>query len=300
MSKKAKYAAALAMLLLALLLVTTYRYYSGSPTSGTEAPREPTTGALSGAEGAAPSNSSNTGLGTPPAEQAPSANALAGGSGVGPADGSVGPAVQKGGNGAGDTRATGVRNAGGTAPSKAKRAPSDSKKGAGSGTSGPGSSDPGSSEASAAASAQPSQPAEAKEAPKPEQVALETQCRNSVGASLRLVKLTYVLDGTPIFSQSGDKLAHGCEPFNRRLSPGNHELLVIADYQGTGYGVFSYHDSYRYKAQSIYHFAAREKSTTQITISLMEKGGVTTAVENRLAIGFKMNSRPASDSSAKP
>jgi hypothetical protein len=114
---------------------------------------------------------------------------------------------------------------------------------------------------------------------------------NSVGASLRLMKVAYLLDGKTIFSEDGAKLqeAKDLEVFNRRTTAGEHTLSVIATFQGNGHGVFSYFDSYRYMARSEHRFLVREKGVTQLSVTLLEKSGPLTAIENRLAIAFKVD-----------
>jgi hypothetical protein len=115
--------------------------------------------------------------------------------------------------------------------------------------------------------------------------------RNRVGSSLRLVKVTYVLDGAVVFTEEGDKLAQSrdLEAFSRKTSPGEHTMVVVAEFQGNGRGVFSYFDAYRYRAQSAQRFNVREAATTDLTVMLLEKAGPMTSFENRLGIAFKVN-----------
>jgi hypothetical protein len=114
---------------------------------------------------------------------------------------------------------------------------------------------------------------------------------NAVGATLRLVKITYMLDGQVVATEEGGKLeqVRDFEAFNRRTSPGEHTVTAIADFQGNGRGVFSYFDSYRYRVRSDHRVTVRETGTTTVTVSLYEKSGPLVAIENRLAIGFRTN-----------
>jgi len=114
---------------------------------------------------------------------------------------------------------------------------------------------------------------------------------NAVGASVRLVKITYLLDGQVIATEEGGKLeqTRDFEAFNRRTSPGEHTVTAIADFLGNGHGVFSYYDSYRYRARSDHRVLVRETGTTIVTTTIYEKSGPLVAIENRLAIGFKVN-----------
>jgi hypothetical protein len=143
--------------------------------------------------------------------------------------------------------------------------------------------------------ANPAQPAAVQERPKPELGTLEVRGRNAVGSSIRLLKVTYLLDGNVVATQSGDRLVHlqDVEAFKRQIEPGDHTLSIIAEYQGTGYGAFSYHKGFGYTQRSSQRFNVREKSATKVTVSMFEKGGVTTAMEKRLAISFKVSASGA-------
>jgi hypothetical protein len=147
-----------------------------------------------------------------------------------------------------------------------------------------------SSTATAAPSASPTASVAASVAPTPVGMLIGHH-RNLMGASLRLIKIVYVLDGNVVFSEEGDKLSQSrdFEAFRRNVSPSEHTVSVIAEFQGNGRGVFSYFDTYRYKAQSSHRFNVREGATTQLTVTLLEKSGPTTSFENRMAIGFKVN-----------
>src|SRR6266542_4708244 len=105
----------------------------------------------------------------------------------------------------------------------------------------------------------PTAPPAASVAPTPVGM-LVVRHHNAVGTSLRLVKVTYLPDGNVAFTEEGDKLSQSrdFEAFSRRPSPGEHAVSVIAEFQGNGRGVFSYFDSYRYKAQSSRRFDVRE------------------------------------------
>ncbi len=114
---------------------------------------------------------------------------------------------------------------------------------------------------------------------------------NAIGASLHLAKITYLLDGQVVATEEGGKLdqTRDFEAFNRRTTPGEHTITAIAEFQGNGHGVFSYFDAYRYKARSDHRVTVRESGTTTVTISLYERSGPLVAIENRLAIGFRVN-----------
>src|SRR5262245_16686435 len=112
-------------------------------------------------------------------------------------------------------------------------------------------------EAQPAASATP--PAATVAPPPTPTGTLVVRHHNGVGNSLQLIKVTYFLDGSVAFTEERDKLAQSrdLEAFTKKTSVGEHAISVVAEFQGNG-GVFSYFDNYRYKAQSANKFIVRE------------------------------------------
>src|SRR5688500_3989942 len=77
---------------------------------------------------------------------------------------------------------------------------------------------------------------------------------NEMGSSFRLIKLIYSLDGTQVFVRT-DETAESLyktksfDIFAGPISPGNHNLAVVATYRGHGYGVFEYLSKYTFVAK---------------------------------------------------
>lgn len=103
--------------------------------------------------------------------------------------------------------------------------------------------------------------------------------RDTVGPMFRLVQVTCIVDGVAI----GAGRAPGGMLFDRKLPPGNHTVAVLAEYQGSGAGVFSYLEGYRFKGQTARTFTVRANATTQITVTAFEKGPMV-PYEERLAL----------------
>ena len=116
---------------------------------------------------------------------------------------------------------------------------------------------------------------------------------NKMGNSFRLIKLVYALDGTQIFARTDNSGAlHSDKPIEiltGPISPGSHTLSVLALYRGNGYGVFRYLNKYKFTVRSSHTFTAQEGKETSIKVIAFEKGGVTTPLEKRPAIDFKVN-----------
>ncbi len=68
------------------------------------------------------------------------------------------------------------------------------------------------------------------------------------------------------------------------ISSGEHQVAVHAVYRGEGHGVFSYLKEYTFKVESNHEFRAPHLKTIAITAVCFEKGGPTTALEDRPAI----------------
>jgi hypothetical protein len=116
--------------------------------------------------------------------------------------------------------------------------------------------------------------------------------KNKMGNSFRLIKLVYALDGTQIFARSDDSGAlHKNKTFDvltGPIAPGSHTISVLAIYRGHGYGVFKYLNKYRFTVRSSHTFTAAEGKATRVEVKAYERGGVTTKLEKRPAIDFKV------------
>jgi hypothetical protein len=117
--------------------------------------------------------------------------------------------------------------------------------------------------------------------------------KNEMGATFRLIKVVYALDGVQILNKVDDtgRLADMPEfdVYNGAIQPGNHTLSVQLVYQGSGFGVFSYLKGYKFKASSSNTFLAADNKATVVTVVGYEKGGLTTNMEDKPAIEFKVN-----------
>jgi hypothetical protein len=112
---------------------------------------------------------------------------------------------------------------------------------------------------------------------------------SSMGASFRLIKLIYTLDGTQVFVRTDDAgedlyRATNFDVFAGPISPGNHTLSAIATYRGHGYGVFEYLSKYTFTARGNQAFIAGDGKISKVDCKGFEKGGPTTPLEKRPAI----------------
>ncbi|MBI5511210.1 MAG: dihydrolipoamide acetyltransferase [Deltaproteobacteria bacterium] len=122
--------------------------------------------------------------------------------------------------------------------------------------------------------------------------------RNEMGSSFILRRAQYALDGAPIVNrtdETGNELndQEEIEVFNGSIAPGNHQISVYLEYQGYGFGVFSYLKGYRFKIKSSYTFNAEEGKLTSVKIVGYEKGGMTAELKDRPAVRYDIESAHA-------
>ncbi|MGA7744331.1 MAG: dihydrolipoamide acetyltransferase [Polyangia bacterium] len=117
--------------------------------------------------------------------------------------------------------------------------------------------------------------------------------KNEMGASFRLIKAVYALDGVQIFNKADDtgRLSEMTEfdIYNGAIQPGSHTLTVQFIYQGYGFGVFSYLKGYKFKASSSHTFVAADNKATVVVVVGYEKGGIATNMEDKPAVEFRVN-----------
>ncbi|HVR62807.1 MAG TPA: hypothetical protein VMU50_12970 [Polyangia bacterium] len=126
--------------------------------------------------------------------------------------------------------------------------------------------------------------------------------KNEMGSSFRLIKAVYALDGVQIFAKTDDtgRLSEMQEfdVYNGAIQPGSHTLSVMMQYQGNGFGVFSYLKGFKFTVHSSQTFVAGESKTTAISVVGYEKGNITTQLQDRPAIGFTVNVMSATEGGA--
>ena len=125
--------------------------------------------------------------------------------------------------------------------------------------------------------------------------------RNEMGSQFILESVAYALDGAPIFTKvdaAGDlDKREEFEIFNGRIVPGNHQIAVRMVYRGSGYGIFSYLEGYKFKLQSNQTFSAEGAKVTTVKVVGYEKGGITADIKDRPGIRYDITT--AKDASLK-
>lgn len=125
--------------------------------------------------------------------------------------------------------------------------------------------------------------------------------RNEMGSAFVLESVAYALDGAPVFTKvdvNGDlDKREEFEIFNGRIVPGNHQIAVRMVYRGSGYGIFSYLEGYKFKLQSNQTFNAEGAKVTTVKVVGYEKGGITADIKDRPGIRYDIST--AKDASVR-
>jgi len=116
----------------------------------------------------------------------------------------------------------------------------------------------------------------------------EIAFHNEMSSAFRLVKALVVLDGAVQYNRADDTGALADQKeipvFSGSVPPGDHTVQILLNFQGNGYGVFTYLRGYKFEVKSSHSFTAVEGKTLSLTATALEKGGVTTPLEQRPAI----------------
>ena len=116
----------------------------------------------------------------------------------------------------------------------------------------------------------------------------EVEFDNEMSNAFRLVRALFVIDGTVQYNRADESGALADQKtipiFSGSVPPGDHTVQVLLSFQGNGYGVFTYLKGYHFEVKSSHSFTAVEGRTLTLTATALEKGGVTTPLEQRPAI----------------
>ncbi|MBN9166847.1 MAG: dihydrolipoamide acetyltransferase [Myxococcales bacterium] len=134
----------------------------------------------------------------------------------------------------------------------------------------------------------------------------EVVFRNEMSSAFRLTRALFVVDGAVQYNRQDDTGALADQKeipiFNGSMPPGDHTVQVVLNFQGNGYGVFTYLRGYKFEVKSAHSFTAVEGKTLSLQATALEKGGVTTPLEQRPTIewGEKIASLAPGGSGSTP
>ena len=132
----------------------------------------------------------------------------------------------------------------------------------------------------------------------------EVLFKNEMSSAFRLTRALFIVDGAVQYNRQDEsgQLADQKEIpiFSGSIPPGDHTVQVVLNFQGNGYGVFTYLKGYKFEVKSAHSFTSVEGKTLTLTATALEKGGVTTSLEQRPSVDWneKINAIGAGGTSA--
>lgn len=115
--------------------------------------------------------------------------------------------------------------------------------------------------------------------------------RNLMGTGFQLSKVTYFLDGAPIFDRRDDSGALDQEDeiivFDGNLAPGHHIVGIELIYKGRGVGSFSYLRAFTFQASSTYDLEVGQRGSLKIVSVGYEHGNITTEMGDRPSVDWQ-------------
>ena len=141
----------------------------------------------------------------------------------------------------------------------------------------------------------------------------EVLFKNEMSSAFRLTRALFVVDGAVQYNRADDTGALADQKeipiFSGSIPPGDHTVQVVLNFQGNGYGVFTYLRGYKFEVKSAHSFTSVEGKTLSLISTALEKGGVTTPLEQRPtiewgekvgALGASVASTPAAAPGSTP
>ncbi len=120
----------------------------------------------------------------------------------------------------------------------------------------------------------------------------EIRFKNEMSGAYRLVHVTVLMDGKPLYEKEGDTLASLPETgkdlpvFTGALVTGDHILTLQLTFKGNGYGVF-YLEGYTFNVKSTHAITVGGTGPVNIVVVSYEKGDMTTPLELRPAVEWR-------------
>jgi len=129
----------------------------------------------------------------------------------------------------------------------------------------------------------------------------EVEFKNEMSSAFLLTRALFVIDGQIQYNRQDDSGALADQKvipiYTGSVPPGDHTIQVVLTFQGNGYGVFSYLKGYKFEVKSSHSFTAIEGKNLTVSATAYEKGGVTTALEQRPTVDWREKIEPLSASS---
>jgi len=116
----------------------------------------------------------------------------------------------------------------------------------------------------------------------------EIAFHNEMSSAFKLTRALVTLDGAVQYNRQDETGALADQKdipiFSGSVPAGDHTISVVLNFQGNGYGVFTYLRGYKFEVKSSHSFTGVEGKTMTVDATALEKGGVTTPLEQRPTI----------------
>jgi hypothetical protein len=131
-----------------------------------------------------------------------------------------------------------------------------------------------------------------------DQLVLGAVAQNNVGiyhtqatsGAVRLLTLQYQLDGFDLFAEVNTdghlNASKKIKIFDGSLLPGEHLLVVDCNYQGRGFGLFSYLDQYTFHVRSRYTFTIEEGHGFNLLVTANDQSDALESLKDRLKMKY--------------
>jgi hypothetical protein len=113
---------------------------------------------------------------------------------------------------------------------------------------------------------------------------------NLLGSAFEIESIEYKLDGFTVYSNNDPEKIKASEQmviFDASVLPGNHTLDAIYTLRGTGYGVFTYMEEFKFDMRNQYYFAAPRGKAVELLVEAVDRGTGET-LRDRPALHFSV------------
>ena len=126
---------------------------------------------------------------------------------------------------------------------------------------------------------------------------------DELGGRFKLQRAMYSLDGNRIFNESrktgGIDKEKKLKIYDGSITSGNHNVSVLLEYQGSGFGVFNYMKGYNFQITSSCQFEAKQGKASVLKIRAVPSGGAFSDVSKKPGIKCELTTTDLSKDDLK-
>jgi hypothetical protein len=132
--------------------------------------------------------------------------------------------------------------------------------------------------------------------------AVQMTITNELTSDYRLRRVEATLDGQPMVQRDLTAEETSQQTFTQRIQvrPGAHKLDIRMVYQGNGYGLFPYMNTYEVKVGSTYTLVVPDQVVTQLTATIFNDGPLKNLWDERPKVRYDVQEASLLPRMAKP